>query len=57
MNIFFLLNTLNFLAAVLICAGVFLNFGLGWALIIGGTYLAFNVITTVKALNVSNPED
>jgi len=57
MNIFFLLNTLNFLAAVLICAGVFLNFGLGWALITGGTYLAFNVITTVKALNVSNPED
>ncbi len=49
-----LLNTLNALAGMLISAGVYLEFGLGWSLITGGLYLAYNVISTTKVLNVRN---
>lgn len=52
MNLIVLLNLLNLLAGVLIAGGVYQIAGPGWACIVGGTYLAFNVITTTRALNV-----
>lgn len=52
MNLALILNLLNVIAGILISAGIFFEFGQGWALITAGVYLAYNVITTSKVLNV-----
>lgn len=44
-----LLDALTALAGLLLAAGVFLEFGLGWSLIVFGTYLAYITISTAKA--------
>ena len=49
-----ILNLVNVLAGVVISVGVYLNFGLGWAVTVFGLYLAYNIITTIRALHVSN---
>ena len=56
MNLIWILNGVNLVACVLISIGVFIEFGLGWALISAGAYLAYNVIMTTKVLNVRNSE-
>ena len=57
MNRFVLiLNVVNLVAGGLIALGVFIVFGLGWALISAGVYIAYNVIMTTKVLNVRNTE-
>jgi hypothetical protein len=51
------LNFLNIIAGLLISAGVAMEYGPGWALVTAGIYLAYNVITTSKVLNVRPDEE
>ena len=46
------LNLLNAAAGALLCAGIYLEYGLGYSLIAGGMYLAYNTIATSRQLNV-----
>lgn len=52
MNVLVALNVLNVVAGAMLCAGIYLEFGLGYSLIAGGMYLAYNTIATCRQMNV-----